>query len=104
MLFPQNEEYDILDFYESLSVQIKFLWKGKVFKEGNCGWIRLQHKKQKCNRCWFFSYIIVNLQKYFKNKPYLGLLKMCPYWEQARPTVGVYTIGIRVSISSCSIL
>lgn len=45
MLFPQNEEYDTLDFYESLSVQIKFLWKGKVFKEGHCGWIRLQHKK-----------------------------------------------------------
>ena len=26
MLFPQNKEYDTLDFYESLSAQIKFLW------------------------------------------------------------------------------
>lgn len=35
---------------------------------------------------------------------YFGLLKMCPYWEQARPTVGVYTIGINRSISSCNTL
>lgn len=35
---------------------------------------------------------------------YFGLLNMCPYCVQARPTVGVYTIGINSSMSSIKTL
>lgn len=42
--------------------------------------------------------------KTFVMLPYFGLRKICPYCEQASPTVGVYTMGINRSMSSSNIL